>query len=227
MESNNGVMQFAGGATAGDATCFTVNGGPIDGSVGRSLEFYDTASAANAAIVNNTTQASGSGAGRTTFFNNSSAASATITAQGTPGFPNPFIDFMDSSSADNANLILNGGYLSFFDHSTAANATITVNENSLLTVGPAAAANARLIANNGSILISIGDAGTNTARVELHGGTLEAGTAFTAISNTSADPIVGAFSNLADGSALTVGSNTYQVSYEGGSGNDLTLTMSP
>jgi hypothetical protein len=50
---------------------------------------------------------------------------------------------------------------------------------------------------------------------------------FTAISNTSATPISGTFANLADGSTLTVGRNNYQVSYSGGDGNDLTLTVVP
>ena len=63
---------------------------------------------------------------------------------------------------------------------------------------------------------NIGDLGT---------GTLTGGTVLTLINNTSAIPISGTFSNLADGSTLTVGSNTYRVSYEGGTGNDLTLTV--
>jgi hypothetical protein len=55
--------------------------------------------------------------------------------------------------------------------------------------------------------------------------TLTRGTVFTVINNTAATPIVGTFSNLVDGSTLIVGSNTYLVSYEGGTGNDLTLTV--
>jgi len=54
---------------------------------------------------------------------------------------------------------------------------------------------------------------------------LPSDTVFTAISNTSALPIAGTFDNLPDGSILTVGANTYLVSYEGGDGNDLTLTV--
>jgi autotransporter-associated beta strand protein len=54
---------------------------------------------------------------------------------------------------------------------------------------------------------------------------LAPGTIFTAINNTGATPIAGRFSNLADGSTFPVGSNTYLVSYEGGTGNDLTLTV--
>lgn len=44
-------------------------------------------------------------------------------------------------------------------------------------------------------------------------------------SGTAATPISGVFANLADGSTITAGSNTLQVSYEGGDGNDLTLTV--
>jgi hypothetical protein len=56
---------------------------------------------------------------------------------------------------------------------------------------------------------------------------LSAGTVFTAISNTSANPIAGTFINLADGSTFTAGRNNFQASYEGGTGNDLTLTIVP
>ena len=54
---------------------------------------------------------------------------------------------------------------------------------------------------------------------------LAAGTVFTAISNTAATPISGTFANLADGSIITAGRNNLQVSYTGGDGNDLTLTV--
>jgi autotransporter-associated beta strand protein len=69
---------------------------------------------------------------------------------------------------------------------------------------------------NSSAVISIDDLGA---------GTLAQGTVFTIINNTAATPISGAFSNLADGATMTIGSNTYQASYEGGTGNDLTLTV--
>jgi autotransporter-associated beta strand protein len=56
---------------------------------------------------------------------------------------------------------------------------------------------------------------------------LSVGTSLVAISNTAATPIAGAFSNLPDGSTITVGTNTFQADYEGGDGNDLTLTVVP
>jgi autotransporter-associated beta strand protein len=52
-------------------------------------------------------------------------------------------------------------------------------------------------------------------------------TIFSVISNTGPSPISGTFANLPDGSTFTVGNNTFQVSYEGGDGNDLTLTVVP
>ena len=54
---------------------------------------------------------------------------------------------------------------------------------------------------------------------------LPAGTVFTAINNTAATPIAGTFANLADGATVIVGNNTFQANYEGGDGNDLTLTV--
>jgi hypothetical protein len=56
---------------------------------------------------------------------------------------------------------------------------------------------------------------------------LRTGKSATVISNPSADPIAGTFANLPDGSTFTIGPNTFQVSYEGGDGNDLTLTVVP
>ena len=51
------------------------------------------------------------------------------------------------------------------------------------------------------------------------------GTSLTLISNTGANPISGTFNNLVDGSTFIAGNNTFQANYEGGDGNDLTLTV--
>jgi len=56
---------------------------------------------------------------------------------------------------------------------------------------------------------------------------LSSGTTFRVIDNTGASQITGTFSNLPDGATVTVGSNTFQANYEGGDGNDLTLTVMP
>ncbi len=56
---------------------------------------------------------------------------------------------------------------------------------------------------------------------------LPVGSTFTVIDNTATDPIAGTFRKLADGATIVVGANTYQADYEGGDGNDLTLTVVP
>jgi autotransporter-associated beta strand protein len=58
-------------------------------------------------------------------------------------------------------------------------------------------------------------------------GKLRQGTSFSVISNTAATPISGVFADLADGAILSVNGNNLQASYEGGDGNDLTLTVTP
>ena len=53
------------------------------------------------------------------------------------------------------------------------------------------------------------------------------GTVFTLVRNNAASSISGNFINLIDGSTVTAGNNKLQVSYSGGDGNDLTLTVVP
>ena len=78
----------------------------------------------------------------------------------------------------------------------------------------------KVIANGVTI-----NSGAQFFLVDSHTFVLPSGTVFTVIGNTAATPIVGTFSNLADGSTFTVNANTFQVSYQGGDGNDLTLTV--
>ncbi len=56
-------------------------------------------------------------------------------------------------------------------------------------------------------------------------GTLPSGTVFTLIKDTASTPIMGTFTNLADGLSFTTNGNKYKANYEGGDGNDLTLTV--
>jgi hypothetical protein len=68
----------------------------------------------------------------------------------------------------------------------------------------------------------------NGARIsftDVRPASLPSGTVLTVIDNTAATPIGGTFSGLPDNSLVTVASNIYQVSYEGGDGNNLTLTV--
>jgi hypothetical protein len=82
--------------------------------------------------------------------------------------------------------------------------------------GAAAAMSARGITIYANALFAVHDTGSST---------LPVGTSFVVISNTSKEPISGAFANLPDGGTITVGSNTFEANYERGDGNDLTLTV--
>jgi autotransporter-associated beta strand protein len=75
-----------------------------------------------------------------------------------------------------------------------------------------------------SVTIDSSSTFSATARGTLQ---LPLGTVFTVISNTAVTPIAGTFANLPHGGTITVGSNTFQANYEGGDGNDLTLTVVP
>jgi autotransporter-associated beta strand protein len=68
------------------------------------------------------------------------------------------------------------------------------------------------------------------AQIALSGtaqGQLTQGLVLTLIKNTAATPISGTFSNLPDGGIVNVNGNNFQANYEGGAGNDLTLTVVP
>ena len=71
---------------------------------------------------------------------------------------------------------------------------------------------------NANVPFTFADTGT---------GTLAIGTVLTVINNTSASPIAGRFSNLANGLIFTSNGNNFKVNYTGGTGNDLTLKVVP
>jgi hypothetical protein len=56
---------------------------------------------------------------------------------------------------------------------------------------------------------------------------LPPGTVYTVLQNRSNQPIIGAFSNLPDGGTIFIDPVTLQADYNGGDGNDLTLTVLP
>lgn len=56
---------------------------------------------------------------------------------------------------------------------------------------------------------------------------LPEGSVFTVIDNQSSTPISGHFTNLPDGGTITYSVTSFQANYEGGNGNDLTLTVVP
>jgi hypothetical protein len=59
----------------------------------------------------------------------------------------------------------------------------------------------------------------------INGFTPTVGQSFEVIDNTGSNPITGTFSGLAEGATFTSGGYTFQISYKGGDGNDVTLTV--
>lgn len=75
------------------------------------------------------------------------------------------------------------------------------------------------IAANGLTL-----SGATLSLVDLGETALELGLSFTIVNNTSASSVAGTFAGLNQGDTITVGANTYQITYDGGSGNDVVIT---
>ncbi|MGH7984031.1 MAG: autotransporter-associated beta strand repeat-containing protein [Candidatus Udaeobacter sp.] len=115
---------------------------------------------------------------------------------------------------------------------TSVHATLTIESG--LTFNAAATYTCTFKANPNQaktdMVIANGVTINNGAMIELIGhinGALPQGLVLTLISNTSASPIIGTFSNLPDGGIVTINGNNFQASYESGDGNDLTLTVVP
>jgi autotransporter-associated beta strand protein len=121
--------------------------------------------------------------------------------------------------------ILSPGY-----HHSSNPGTLTIQ--SPLTFNSDAAYEIEVNSTHGTAdqVVAVGvtiNSGAQVLFLDLGSGTLPAGTIFTVISNTSANPIAGTFSNLPDGSTFTSNGNKYKANYEGGDGNDLTLKVVP
>ena len=71
------------------------------------------------------------------------------------------------------------------------------------------------------------DISNSTLQLTLVDGfTPSVGQTFTIINNTGSNPVTGTFSNLAsEGSTITINGNLFKVSYVGGDGNDVVLTV--
>ena len=120
---------------------------------------------------------------------------------------------------------VNSTFLAPGTEDTTGPGTLTILSS--VSIGPIAVYQVILNQTSASQVIANGVT-INNASIEfthLPHGSLPPGTMFTIIDNTSVSPIVGTFLNLADGGTFSRFDNTYQANYEGGDGNDLTLTV--
>ena len=166
---------------------------------------------AGALVINNTTD-SGTGTGALQVNQGTLAGSGTITGAVTVG--------------------TGGGLAAILAPGKGASEATTLTVQSALTfkvdgiytykLNAKRAEADQVIANGVTI-----ESGAQFSFVAVGNNTLTVGTVFTAISNTSANAISGTFSNLPDGGIVTINGNNFQANYEGGDGNDLTLTVVP
>lgn len=68
-------------------------------------------------------------------------------------------------------------------------------------------------------------AGASLNASDLGTANLVGGATFTIIDNTSANPVSGTFAGLPEGATFTVGANLFRITYAGGTGNDVVLSV--
>src|SRR5438552_2982240 len=231
--SLGGFVDFFGTSTAGNAT-ITNEGGSVAYSDGAWTTFGASSNGGSATIIS---YGGAIGArGLVDFAYDSTAGNATIICHGEPADGEGGTAFFtQSSTGGTARIELFGkGTLSLTNRdvrevtvgSIEGNGFVTLEDNQLV-VG----------SNNLSTTFSgmIDDEGLGGSLRKIGSGTLiltnantyTGGTVFTVIDIRAVASISGTFGNLADGATIIVGSNTLQANYEGGDGNNLTLTVVP
>ena len=206
----SGTMQD-GGASGGTGASFTKIGTGTLTLSGANTYTGGTTVAAGALVINNTTD-SGTGTGALQVNQGTLAGSGIISGPVTVGTGSGVGAFLaPGKGASEATTLTIQSTLTF-----KVDGIYTYKLNSKRAEAD------QVIANGLTI-----ESGAQFSFVSVANRTLMPGTVFTAIDNTSTDPITGNFTNLPDDSTFTVGNNTYQADYQGGDGNDLTLTVVP
>jgi autotransporter-associated beta strand protein len=164
-------------------------------------------------LVANNSSGSATGTGPLQINNGTLAGSGTIAGAVTAGSGNGSGSFLAPA---------NGGKPATLTIQSALTFNSDATSTCALQASKKKSANDEVVANG--VTINSGAQFNLVAKVQ---GKLKAGTSFAVISNTASTPISGTFANLADGAVLTVGNTKLQASYEGGDGNDLTLTVVP
>ena len=200
-----------GGASGGTGASFTKIGTGTLILSGANTYTGGTTLTAGALVINNTTD-SGTGAGAVQVNQGTLAGNGTIgdaVTVGTGGGTGAFL--APGKGASEATTLTIQSALTF-----KVDGTYTYKLNTQRAEAD------QVIANGVAI-----ESGAQFNFVTVGSTTLMPGTVFSAISNTSAGPISGTFSNLPDGSIVTIDGNNFRASYSGGDGNDLRLTVVP
>lgn len=217
-----GAVTFSGGSTLSgttSASSYTVSSGTTTASGHATTT--GTLSVAMGATFNNT--------GFTEANTVNVISGATLTNDGTlKGFVNVFGVMKGTGTVDGSLIIKDGGELA--PGSSPGTQTITGN----LTVESGAKLSIQLDSLTSYDQLVVNGAVALAGVLDLTIGTVADGDVFTIILNNGVPGISGSFSSvtvsgstvsLSNGSTFTVGDYLYSLSYTGGSGNDLTLTV--
>jgi autotransporter-associated beta strand protein len=159
----------------------------------------------------NSATGSATGSGPVNVVGGTLAGAGTITGPLTAGNGSSGATLAPGATSSTIGTLTVQGALNF-----AANSSYEAQLNSTAPAADNVTANGVTISSGAQITLT-----------DLGATILPDGTSFTLIDNPSGAAIGGTFSNLEDGAVIAIGSNTYQANYEGGDGNDLTLTVVP
>ena len=204
--SFSGVLQDGGASGGTGASLTKIGTGTLTLSDANTYTGGTTVSAGTLLVSN--TRGSGTGIGRVIAVRSTLGGTGIISGAVTIG----------SNSGPGAFLVPGNAAVGTLTIKKPLKLNKTATYNCELDSNTAAAdkVSAKGVTINSAAQIVLSDIGTTV---------LSPGTILTLIDNTAATPISGSFANLVNNTVITVGSNTYLVSYTGGTGNDLTLTV--
>lgn len=164
VERDQGALDFAGNATAGNAI-YTESGAATRNSFGGTTSFFNTSTAATATFFLNGGATNGAAGGGVLFFDSATAGSAdfAINAGTVHGATGGHVEFVNTSSAGNATLTANGGRngagggtIFFLDDSSGGKANVVLYGNGTLDLTGHNAPGVTIASLRGDGLVSLG-----------------------------------------------------------------------
>lgn len=162
---DQGVLDFADSATAGNNTVFNLSGAAVRNSFGGTISFFNTSTADNGLFFVSGGAANTAAGGGVLFFDSSTAGSAafTINAGTVRGATGGHVEFANTSTAGSATLAANGGAngagggtVFFLDDSTGGVANVVLSGNATLDLTLHNAPGVTLTSVQGDGLVALG-----------------------------------------------------------------------